>query len=359
LYFNPDKGGDNILIGTDEHDNRVTVVHGNQRTTFILDSNFDRGAFFKAIEDMNPRINVTARALLDKNMLKELDEAGALMTDVAKLGASGISYSIYGIDSEGKMIVPEKTQRTTEAPEGDFQEKNVRVFPYLHGETYRYNPNTGKFTLNGVEVTNDDMIEYAYKIAVGELSSVKQDGAWDYYIISTGENPEVVRQSNSTKAVERVNKEEAQKIIDEEAARVEEEKRKLALENALREDKSPEEDTFVNEEDGSLDFFKEELEQPSNEEKKDIPTPQQSQPAQSVEGNAPKSKTQTFKQLWRSPNRKKMLDILKQKTDWTDVPMEDMSALKKYLEDKGMTNLDMIGTSEDDFNAWLHELACK
>ena len=361
LYFVPkDQGNKTILIGTDEHDNRVTVVNGAQRTTFFLDSNFNREEFFRAVREMNPRINVTPNALTNKERLRELEEIGALKTDIAKLGTCGVSYTIYGIDSDGNMVISERPVPTGQEVQSGNSENNVREFRYLYGNNYKYNIATGEFTKDGVPVTGDDMIEYAYKIGTQQVAPVKQEGVWQYYIISTGANPEVVRQ-NSIGRIEQLSKDEAQKVIDDEIARVAEEKRKWALEQALAEQQSNEENEPVPaiDEEGSLRFFDEEnIVTPNRKpEENQATTPQPLTPSVSAEGPAAQRGTRTFKQLWRSSDRNKLLDVLRQK-DWENVPMEDMGKLKKYLEDKGMQNLDMVGTSAVDYEAWLQKLRC-
>ena len=57
---------------------------------------------------LNPRISVTKNKLLSEERLRELDEAGALRTDIAKLGKSAGDYSVYNIGSDGKPIIVEK-----------------------------------------------------------------------------------------------------------------------------------------------------------------------------------------------------------------------------------------------------------
>lgn len=363
LYFVPkDKGNKTILIGTDEHDNRITVVNGNQRTTFFLDSNFNREDFFKAVREMNPKINITPSALTNKERLLELEEIGALKTDIAKIGTSGVSYSIYGIDSNGEMIIPEKATSARLEEGSTNSENNIREFRYLYNANYKYNVSTGEVTKDGVPVTGDDMLEYAYKIGTQQVVPTKQEGVWKYYIINTGETPEVVRQNNVGR-IEQLSKEEAQKIIDEEVARIDEENRKRALEQALAEQqnvKVQEEEAVID--DADLSFFEEEdafgadkkagENQPAAPQVIATPTP-----SISVEATPVQKGTRTFKQLWRSSDRGRLLDVLRQK-GWQDVPMEDMNALKKYLEDKGMHNLDLVGVSEADFDAWLQKLRC-
>lgn len=364
LYFAPkDKGNKTILVGANESDNRVTVVNGNQKTTFFLDLNFDRGAFFKAVREMNPRINVTPSALNSNERLEELEEIGALKTDIAKLGTCGVSYSIYGIDSDGKMIIPDKPISNSQVGAEDSLNKNVTEFRYLYGSNYKYDSSTGVYTKNGVPVTGDNMIDYAYKIGTQQVLPTKQEGLWKYYIITTGEHPEVVKQNNVGR-IEKLSEEEAQKIIDEEVKRIEEEKRIAAMEAALAEMEQTEEQEgeLVVDDDGSFNLFDSEEEtwqkDATIENGKEAQDIQEAVPVKpSAEGSREENKSRTFSQLWRSRDMDKVLDVLKQK-DWNDVPINNMRELKRYLEEKGMTDLDNISSSEADFKAWLQKLKC-
>lgn len=364
LYFPPeDRGNKNILISKKEYGDKVTVVDGNKKRTFTLNSDFNREDFFRAVREMNPRINVSLGALANEERLLELDEAGALRTDIAKLGTAGITYDIYGIDANGNMIIPDTMPGNRQGSSSNAASGSTREFVYLHGNMYKYNPDGGeyKYTKDGVPVKNDEMIDYARMIGTKEIGLTKKEGNWKYYIISSGESPVVVRQNN-TYRIEKLIEEEAMKVIQEEEERLREKKRKQALEAAVEtvpEEASDNAGSLVETEDGSFDFSEDVENSPS--EKKVEETPALSQPAvQPVEYNAPKSSTRTFKQLWRSEDRGKLLDVIKQKgKEWADAPLGDMNELRKYLEKKGILNLDAIGTSEEDFNAWLQTIRCK
>lgn len=92
----------------------VTLKRGETtiRVFDISSTNFDRQDFIKSIYDLDPRINITDTMLSDPSGVSQemLDEAGALTTDLAKLGTSGAVYSIYAMDESGNPIIPEPTE---------------------------------------------------------------------------------------------------------------------------------------------------------------------------------------------------------------------------------------------------------
>ena len=154
FYFN--QNGDTILLRKGRGE--ISLVHnGKVQKTFILDSNFDRGSFIKAFEDINPRINVTMKVLGNIDLLKKYDEAGALMTDVALLHTAGSAYSIYALDGEGKMTVPQQVGNDNfkAANHSDFKngDKSLVVF----GHQY-YRETSGVFYLNGKTITDENLI---------------------------------------------------------------------------------------------------------------------------------------------------------------------------------------------------------
>ena len=131
---------------------------------------------------------------------------------------------------------------------------------------------------------------------------------------------------------------------------------------AEMEQNEEQEGDLVVDDNGSFDFFNSEGETEQRdatvENGKEAQDIQEEVPVKpSAEGSREENKSRTFSQLWRSRDMDKVLDVLKQK-DWNDVPMDNMRELKRYLEEKGMTDLDNISSSEADFKAWLQKLKC-
>ena len=208
--FHFDKEGDNILLKKTKAE--VSLVHdGKVQKTFTLDSNFDRTEFMKAMEDMNPRVNITAKVLQSPELLKEYDETGALMTDIAMFGTAGSSYSIYGLDGEGNMLKPK--QPVNETPKvvknSDFKNENKSQVIYKH-QYYTRREDDGMYYLNGEPVTDEKMIkqlDYNKMIIDNQLSPIKNEGVWEYFILKEGEHPEAIKVNRNTKEVKNVSEE--------------------------------------------------------------------------------------------------------------------------------------------------------
>ena len=96
--------GTDILIGTDKIPTLTFKLDGKiLYTTDLKTVNFQE--VLENFGRLNPRISVTKNKLLSEESLKELDAAGALRTDIAKLGKSAGDYSVYNIDANGKPII--------------------------------------------------------------------------------------------------------------------------------------------------------------------------------------------------------------------------------------------------------------
>lgn len=361
FYF--DKDDDNILIGKDDgrHKNEISLVHGDDILhTFVLGSNFDMTKFMQVFEDLNPRINITASILRDIPTLMEYDEAGALMTDAALFGTAGSSYSIYGLNGDGKMIIPESP--TNDIPKSsnnsDFKDNRQQVI--FNGEYYRWVDSN--FYLDGKLVTDEKKISqlnYIKKILDNQLSPVQSKGVLDYYILSTGENPNVIFVNRSSKKVKELPKEQAVELIkkiEEMKAKQQREQKaqeelKASKENALMikgEDMDLGMDSYVDPNTGEITPIVE-------EDNKVEEVPAQENKVQDTT-KAPKVKpegTQSFADL--ANNLKYSLQIRKLvRNKWKDAPKK-IGDLEKFLRDKNV-EVDAIGTSEKDVEAWIRTI---
>lgn len=361
FYF--DKDDDNILIGKDDgrHKNEISLVHGDDILhTFVLGSNFDMTKFMQVFEDLNPRINITASILRDIPTLMEYDEAGALMTDAALFGTAGSSYSIYGLDGDGKMIIPESP--TNDIPKSsnnsDFKDNRQQVI--FNGEYYRWVDSN--FYLDGKLVTDEKKISqlnYIKKILDNQLSPVQSKGVLDYYILSTGENPNVIFVNRNSKKVKELPKEQAVELIkkiEEMKAKQQREQKaqeelKASKENALMikgEDVDLGMDSYVDPNTGEITPIVE-------EDNKVEEVPAQENKVQDTT-KAPKVKpegTQSFADL--ANNLKYSLQIRKLvRNKWNDAPKK-IGDLEKFLRDKNV-EVEAIGTSEKDVEAWIRTI---
>ena len=83
--YNGVSTGTDILIGTDKMPTLTFKLDGNiLYTTDLKNVNFQE--VLENFSRLNPRISVTKNKLLSEETLKELDAAGALRTDIARLG---------------------------------------------------------------------------------------------------------------------------------------------------------------------------------------------------------------------------------------------------------------------------------
>lgn len=370
FYF--DKDGDNILLKKTKAE--VSLVHdGKVQKTFTLDSNFDRMEFMKAIEDMNPRVNITARVLQSQKLLKEYDEAGALMTDIAMFGTAGSSYSIYGLDGEGNMLKPK--QPVNEAPKAvknsDFKNENKSQVIYKH-QYYTRREDDGIYYLNGEPVTDERMIkqlDYNKMIIDNQLSPIKSEGVWEYFILKEGEHPEAIKVNRNTKVVKEVSedtiKEIIQKIEEEKAKKQRETEAQKQLKTLSLHDvemdltgNSGTTEFMIDPETGEMVAVNTVDETPTTKEEKKTEEKTEEVKKESEEKKEDKripitkdaSSTQTFAELYgKKIYRMSILKLIKGK--WKEAPSVP-AQLEKFLRDKDV-EVDSIGTSKDDIDAWM------
>ena len=392
FYFNPD--GDFII--TRKTRNEVSLIHnGKILKSFILDSNFDRMQFLEAFQKMNPRVNVTAKVLSNISLLKEYDEAGALMTDAAIFGTAGSSYSIYGLNSRGEMLKPSDPVTIIPDSNGTSDFKNGDRSQVVFNHEY-YVLENDKFYLNGKEIIDPKTIkqlQYNKRIIDGQLVPIVDKGVWDYYVLSTGENPEVIKVDRNTKKVKELTKEESKEIIEEVAkkkeAEMREEEAKKKNEALIKESKGKEENvdlgvddiTFkIDPETGemiqeepsssnttpsvpgeespssispSTDSIKEEPEEEhkaEKEEKRKIRDSAKHESFESISENTHTGATQKFTDLIRNKAyTKRIVNLVKSK--WKNTPTKP-SEIAAFLKSKNV-EVDNIGTTKEDIEAWI------
>ena len=370
FYF--DKDGDNILLKKTKAE--VSLVHdGKVQKTFTLDSNFDRMEFMKAIEDMNPRVNITARVLQSQKLLKEYDEAGALMTDIAMFGTAGSSYSIYGLDGEGNMLKPK--QIVNETPKAvknsDFKNKNKSQVIYKY-QYYTRREDDGMYYLNGEPVTDERMVkqlDYNKMIIDNQLSPIKSEGVWEYFILKEGEHPEAIKVNRNTKVVKEVSedtiKEIIQKIEEETAKKQRETEAQKQLKTLSLHDvemdltgNSETTEFMIDPETGEMVAVNTVDETSTTKEEKKTEEKTEEVKKESEKNKEDKrisitkdtSSTQTFAELYgKKIYRMSILKLIKGK--WKEAPSVP-AQLEKFLRDKDV-EVDSIGTLKDDIDAWM------
>lgn len=370
FYFN--KEGDTILLRKNRDE--ISLVHdGKVQKTFILNDNFDRAEFMQNIQDMNPRINITASVLRDIPTLREYDEAGALMTDAALFGTVGSSYSIYGLDGDGKMIKPESPTNDISKSSNNSDFKNGDKSQVIFKHQY-YREVNGVFSLNGEIVTDETTLKqlrYNKMILDNQLSPSMTKGVWDYFILNEGENPRAIKINRNTKEVKESSEEQARELIEkineEESKKLREQKaQEVIKEVGKAEEVDLGEDTLsVDPDTGELVQADTQSTSPNTEEstdeKKTSPTIEKTSnkddythtSSESLNSDEHKAATQKFSDLIK--DKKYMLRVMKLvRNKWKDAPKK-IADLEKFLRDKNV-EVDAIGTSEKDVEAWIRTI---
>lgn len=370
FYF--DKEGDTILLRKNRDE--ISLVHdGKVQKTFILNDNFDRAEFMQNIQDMNPRINITASVLRDIPTLMEYDEAGALMTDAALFGTVGSSYSIFGLDGDGKMIKPESPTNDIPRSDSNSDFKNGDKSQVIFKHQY-YREVNGVFSLNGEIVTDEatlKQLRYNKMILDNQLSPSMTQGVWDYFILSEGENPKAIKVNRNTKEVKESSEEQAKELIEKinekEAKKLREQKAQEVIkevgeaenvdlgEDALSVD--PDTGELIQADTQSTSSITEEF----TDEKQVSPTTEKANnkdnythtSSESLNSSEHKAATQKFSDLIK--DKKYMLRVMKLvRNKWKDAPKK-IAELEKFLRDKNV-EVDAIDTSENDVEAWLRTI---
>lgn len=369
FYF--DKEGDTILLRKNRDE--ISLVHdGKVQKTFVLNDNFDRAEFMQNIQDMNPRINITASVLRDISTLMEYDEAGALMTDAALFGTVGSSYSIYGLDGDGKMIKPESPTNDIPRSDNNSDFKNGDKSQVIFKHQY-YREVNGVFSLNGEIVTDEAILKqlkYNKMILDNQLSPSMTKGVWDYFILSAGENPRAIKVNRNTKEVKESSEEQARELIEKinekEAKKLREQKaQEVIKEVGKAEEVDLGEDTLtVDQETGELIQAGTQSTFPIIEESTDektSPTKEESSSkddythisSESLDSDEHKAATEKFSDLIK--DKKYMLRVMKLvRNKWKDAPKKIVD-LEKFLREKDV-EVDAIGASENDVEAWIRTI---
>lgn len=370
FYF--DKEGDTILLRKNR--NEISLVHdGKVQKTFVLNDNFDRAEFMQNIQDMNPRINITASILRDVPTLMEYDEAGALMTDAALFGTVGSSYSIYGLDGDGKIIKPESPTNDIPRSSNNSDFKNGDKSQVIFKHQY-YREVNGVFSLNGEIVTDEAILKqlrYNKMILDNQLSPSMTQGVWDYFILSEGENPRAIKVNRNTKEVKESPEEQARELIEKinekESKKLREQKaQEVIKEVGKAEDVDLGEDTLsVDPNTGELiqadTQSTSSITEESTDEKSISPTTEKTSnkdnyihtSSESLNSAEHKAATQKFSDLIK--DKKYMLRVMKLvRNKWKDAPKK-IAELEKYLRNKNV-EVDAIGTSENDVEAWIRTI---
>ena len=377
LLLNPKKGPG---IMTRKMTNEVSfTLDGKVVKRFNLDNNFNRQEFLEAFTALNPRINITLKVLSDLSKIRDYIEAGAFNTDIALLHTAGSSYSIHALDADGNIIKDETIGNDTprQAANTRYKEPVVQQI-YYKNKTYLYNKETGEFISNDKPVEDGallDQLKYNQRIVDGKLSAAHKQGDWEYFILSTGEHPEVVKRHRTTKEIKVTDEKTAKETIERINKLNADEARKEAAENALKEAAKEMEErraeninaensgiagqAQINPATGETTLMEEAPEttpdevygQMADEEASKSVSEQPIQPRKPVNTDArQRGLFKDFNTFVRGrENFQRLQHIVYGK--WPDAP-KSMNALEEFLKKKGIKT-DLIDTSRSGVEAWL------
>lgn len=364
FYFNPDKNQNGNFILTNK-DGLVTFVsRGKKGMPIKVTKELDSQVVFNAFNEMNPRVNITMFNTRTEKSLKELSEAGALNINLAQLALAGASYSVYGVNLDGTLDKPSdaNTQNKTSKP----YVNNQRVIIYDttgEGDTeqFVYNTDTGIYTYNGEPLTEArdgrliEQLDYNRKKIDGSIKFIVRKHSDEYYLVSEGDNPLVVRINDNTHHVSKLSPEESQDIIDKFYKENLDKNREQTADDILETYKEGESPIAPEEAITELmeEYEREELESASSEGN----TQENSQTAiKEYYYHASRlfdegAYSISFKDLCRT--NKEFFSTLKEigKEKWEDFPHK-VAQMEQYIRDKNM-DVDHIPNSEEGLEAFL------
>ena len=239
-FLNLTQEGDNILIGTTEKPT-VSIVKGGAviRIFNLTDANFDRTAFLESIRELDPRVNITTSTLSDISSLEMFDEAGALTTDLAKLGTSGASYNVYAMDADGNPIItaPVESEAPTLEAGSDLTKAQRKMSSERMGNaTYRKDTNGNWCTETDKLVTDPRLVEqlnYRNLIRTRDLKPDRVIGMDEVFVVNNDKDNPLVLVRRKGNQIFSMSKEGALKTINEVNAELAEKARQERLQKEL------------------------------------------------------------------------------------------------------------------------------
>lgn len=357
----------NILIGDANHNTVSIKKDGVIIKTFDLSHpDFTTQDFIDAVNTLNPRIHIGLSSLSNVTTLQQLDEAGALTTDIAMLGTANANHSVYACDSNGKPIIEEPIINTP-STDSDYNRKQQHSVLLL-GKTYREIDGTFYDEVDK-PITDPRMIaqlSYNQKIQASGLQPIKVEGTSEYYIIDSDKGVVIKRDANShvvTTLSENTAKEFIENIAKEQAEEAREEaieaNRKAAEDGRAIQtniENIPLTDDIIEEQ--MRGEFRAEPQEQSEEQSKEIDESSKNSNDNGINGSArtfaeqhSEQKVTSFSDILNSSEFGDRLDeIIDEKIEsgvWEDVP-DDIGELEAYLNAKGITTVGIT-----DINAWL------
>ena len=220
------EGENDINCGAEGKPKVSVIKNGAVIRTFDLSNPnvniFGQGGLLETLNGVDFKINITAQTLSDVTSLEMFDEAGALTTDIAKLGTSNADYTVYGIDADGNPIIPapDKNDGPTLNSNSDLSKSQKEMNSERIGNaTYRRDSN-GNWSDEEVDklVTDQRLIgqlNYRNIIKTRDLKPVKVTGKDEIFIVSSDKNNPLVIVRRNNNYIFEMSKEGALKTINE------------------------------------------------------------------------------------------------------------------------------------------------
>ena len=125
-----------LLVGSEAVNNISLILNGNEVRSWTIDANFDAQEFISAVMKSPFRINVTQRALSSPDTIRELDEAGALQTDVSTLRTGNVAYQVFWVGSDGNPRIVDVKKPVAKTRKVNVSKANRSTKP-INGKVYR------------------------------------------------------------------------------------------------------------------------------------------------------------------------------------------------------------------------------
>lgn len=344
LVLNPN---DNYIINNAEGNTITIKKEGIIIKSFKLDDpNFSRAELIDAVKSLNARVNVNKDIFNDNYLLEQYDEAGALVTDIAKLATTNAIFSVYSMNSDGNPIIPKIPNPTEARPVSDFNRKQEQTILYLDKFYRKVN---GEFRdENNHAITDPITIEQLKLLErVKQMTPVLSKGGYDFYVLNSDpNNPSACKVHTKSNKITMANKEQSLKLLnDMKEAQIREEQIK-----ALEQVQLPEQQEITNSYEEAIKP-KEDIQETSEKREESVIKPI------SLVQELDSKESYTFEDiLYDSDNAygDSLMEILEEKKekDWQDIPLEgNVEELSSYLESKGVST---IGIKNID--SWLQQV---
>ena len=242
--LNLSKEGDWILVGTEDKPTVSIQKDGViQRTFDVTNPNLRGDEILNAIRDLDPRVNVTTSVLSDLTQLQMYDEAGALNTDIAKIGTSNASFTVYAMDESGKPVTTAPVENPIPSVENsDLVNSQRGVNSEIYGgTTYRKGTDGNWRTSTGQLVTDPRLVEqlnYRNLIRTRDLKPNKVVGMDEIFVLNSDKNNPLVIFRRKGNQIIVMSKEGALRTIDQINAEAAEKARQDRMKEELEREES-------------------------------------------------------------------------------------------------------------------------